>query len=461
MATVSLRLVEHGIGPLPDERAFMNASSQFEFGRAIDAVIWGMPIVSFDAMRQAFFRDAKADYNDVIWWPKGSGWRNQSLTANTTVRYLYIFINTQQSGPVVVELPAANESGSFYGTFENAWQVPILDIGLGGSGGKYLVVPPDYTETVPSGYTVVRPETYNTLLPPRSIVNSNSDADIAAADALVKQIKIYPLSAAGSPSPQRFIDMTDTLYSGLIKYDSTFYASLARMVNEEPARLGDLQMLGMLMPLGVAKGIEFKPSADDATALDSAAAAAQKWLVAQLPTFVTPVWPKSHWNVPAAPIAMKSAFTWSTPEYFDVDSRGIAFSTFFAPPAKLGSDSFYLGTYADNTGGPLTGEHTYQLHVPPNVPASKFWSVTVYSLETSSFFPNSERLTVDSLEQGLVKNADGSVDVYFGPTPPVGKESNWLLTPTGERWTPWFRFYGPQKALFDKTWTMPDIHLVN
>jgi hypothetical protein len=35
--------------------------------RAVDAAIWGQPIVSFDAMRQAYFRDAQAQNNDVIW----------------------------------------------------------------------------------------------------------------------------------------------------------------------------------------------------------------------------------------------------------------------------------------------------------------------------------------------------------------------------------------------------------
>jgi hypothetical protein len=39
--------------------------------RAVDAVIWGMPIISLDAMRQAYFRDGKAKYDDIIWWPKG------------------------------------------------------------------------------------------------------------------------------------------------------------------------------------------------------------------------------------------------------------------------------------------------------------------------------------------------------------------------------------------------------
>jgi hypothetical protein len=52
------------------------------------------------------------------------------------------------------------------------------------------------------------------------------------------------------------------------------------------------------------------------------------------------------------------------------------------------------------------------------------------------------------------------VDIYFGATPPAGHESNWLFTPSGQSWTPWFRFYGPEKALFDKSWTMPDIEII-
>ena len=75
--------------------------------RAVDAVIWGMPLVSLDAMRQAYLRDAGAKYNDIIWWPRGSGWKNQSLTVNTTVRYMYFFCNTREDGPIVVELPPA------------------------------------------------------------------------------------------------------------------------------------------------------------------------------------------------------------------------------------------------------------------------------------------------------------------------------------------------------------------
>jgi hypothetical protein len=30
----------------------------------------------------------------------------------------------------------------------------------------------------------------------------------------------------------------------------------------------------------------------------------------------------------------------------------------------------------------------------------------------------------------------------------------------GKGWFPFFRFYGPDKALFDKSWTLPDIEKV-
>ena len=90
----------------------------------------------------------------------------------------------------------------------------------------------------------------------------------------------------------------------------------------------------------------------------------------------------------------------------------------------------------------------------------EFWSITVYDMETSAFFRNSTQLAISSMRKDLQKNPDGSVDVYIGPKAPAGKESNWLYTPENKKWFPWFRFYGPEKAVLDKSWKMPDIELV-
>ncbi len=429
--------------------------------RAIDAAIWGMLIVSLDAMRQAYFRDGTAKYGDIIWWPKGNAWKNQSLTPNTSVRYLYVFFSTKDDGPVVLDLPpSANEGSSLLGTIADAWQVPITDVGFEGKGGKYLVLPPDYTGETPAGYIVLRPKTYNTFTAIRSILASSSAEDEQKGDALVKQIKTYPLAKADSPPAQRFVDMTNVMYDGLVHYDESIYTSLARMLNEEPIQPEDLQMMGMLLPLGIEKGKEFKPDSETVAQLNAAAAEAHAWLLAQLPTFVSDWWPGSQWKVPVSKIAVETGFKWTVANYFDVDSRGIAFSSFFLPPAKLGSGSFYLGANFDGSGQPLRSENNYRLHVPANVPVSQFWSLTVYNGETQALFLDMARPTLDSLDKAMRKNADGSVDIFIGPKVPAGQESNWIQTPAGKGWFPWFRFYGPEKALFDKSWKMPDIERV-
>jgi hypothetical protein len=221
-----------------------------------------------------------------------------------------------------------------------------------------------------------------------------------------------------------------------------------------------LKIVDLLLPLGIEKGKDFKPDAGTVAQLNSAAAQAHAWLLAQMPTFVDNWWPGSPWKVPISPIGPQTGFKWAVANYLDVDSRGIAFSSFFLPPAKLGGGNFYLGASFDARGQPLRGENTYRLHVPANVPVSQFWALTVYNSETSALFLNLTHPTLSSLDKGTRKNADGSVDIYLGPKAPIGQESNWIETPAGKSWFPWFRFYGPEKALFDKGWTMPDIEIV-
>jgi hypothetical protein len=428
--------------------------------RAVDAVIWGLPLVGEYAVKQAAFRDGKANYNDIVWWPKGS-WKNQSPTPNVNTRYMYFFINTKQDGPVVVELPPAVPGASFYGTIEDAWYVPLTDIGFEGKGGKYLVLPPDYKGNVPDGYTAVRPATYNTMTLLRSILASYSEKDVQAGDALVKQVKVYPLSKSANPPAQRLLDMSDIEYNGLVKFDETFFTSLSRILSEETVQPRDLQMMGMLRALGIEKGKEFKPDAATVAVLKKAAAEAHAWLMDAVTTGDMPWWPGSQWIVPSPPISIPSGFTWEMPGYFGVDERAIALYQYFCPTAKPGTGSFYFATFHDHSGEPLEGGSNYRLHVSANVPVKEFWSITIYSLETSSFFRNSTRLTLGSLDKELRKNADGSVDIYIGPKPPAGQESNWLYTPAGQKWFPWFRVYGPEKAIMDKSWKLSDIERVN
>jgi hypothetical protein len=426
--------------------------------RAVEAAIWGMPIVSANAMRQAYFRDAKANYNDIVFWSKPSDWKNQTTTPNSSTLYVYFNFNTKD-GPVALIIPPSVEAGLF-GSLLDAWQVPLVDVGPRGEdqgkGGKYLL-PPDFKGVVPTGYIVVRPQTYNGYSLLRPIPKSPSEADVSNAIALVKKMRLYPLAKDASPPEQRFVDMAGQLFDAIVRFDEGFYASLAQMINEEPVLVRDRAMMGLLLPLGIETGKEFKPDAATRRFLAQSASEAHVWLMDRLPAYTTEFWPDSRWVLPYTPVAPETAFSFERPNHLDVDARGLTYFLAYAPPKKLGAATFYLGTYMDAKGDLLRGEESYTLHVPPNAPVQQFWALDLYDRETCAFIRDMPRTGLDSHDQKMQQNPDGSVDIYIGPKPPAGKEANWIQTASGRGWFPLFRLYAPEKSFFEKTWKLPDI----
>ena len=60
----------------------------------------------------------------------------------------------------------------------------------------------------------------------------------------------------------------------------------------------------------------------------------------------------------------------------------------------------------------------------------------------------------------LIVNDDGSIDVWFGPEAPEGKEANWIQTAPGQTWNVVLRLYGALEPWFEQTWRPGDIELV-
>jgi hypothetical protein len=117
----------------------------------------------------------------------------------------------------------------------------------------------------------------------------------------------------------------------------------------------------------------------------------------------------------------------------------------------------YLGAYHDKNGNAFDGAKTYRLRVPPNPPVNLFWSITLYEAETRVLLQNKQQIADRSSRMDMVRNADDSVDIYFGPTAPAGFEKNWIPTVPGRAWFAYLRLYGPLQAYFDKSWPLPDI----
>jgi hypothetical protein len=98
--------------------------------------------------------------------------------------------------------------------------------------------------------------------------------------------------------------------------------------------------------------------------------------------------------------------------------------------------------------------------VPPDVPVEQYWSVTAYDRQTHALIKGMPRASRASNNAEVQKNADGSVDIYFGPKGPGGKESNWLPTDPARKFELMARFYAPKKEFFDKAWVLPDVERI-
>jgi hypothetical protein len=49
------------------------------------------------------------------------------------------------------------------------------------------------------------------------------------------------------------------------------------------------------------------------------------------------------------------------------------------------------------------------------------------------------------------------VELYSSPKEPKGKESNWFQTSPGEGFFVMFRFCGPEREFYDKSWKLDDL----
>lgn len=424
-----------------------------------------MPAVYYDLLVQAFARVSGAA-NQVLFWSRLPGWTNQTLTPNPDCIYFIPFLNTADVGPMVLEIPPA-EGGSITGSIDDAWQAALEDVGPAGldkgAGGRYLILPPDHDGVVPDGYIPLASQTNQGFALLRSNVTDRSEATVAAAVEYGKRLRLYPLSQADEPGTTVFIDAVDTVFDTTIPYDHRLYESLDRIVQAEPWLPRDRVMIDMLTTLGIRKGTPFKSDESLRVVLADAAREARAWLDERYEAgFAQPYFEGTHWAVPVTPEVIQGQSTvFADVDSYPVADRGVMYTMAFFSARHLGTGQFYVMTLCDREGRALDGSRPYRLRVPADAPVSLYWSATVYDRSAHALLRDQPRVSCASNDKQVQSNADRSVDVYFGPSPPGVGESNWVPTLTNRTFEVLFRFYGPQPPLFDKTWRLSDIEEVS
>ena len=455
-----------GQPPRGAKQSVTDLEEQVAYQRAFEAVLWAMPASAIYRLRVGMLQAPGMADNVIAASFAPLATKQEFITPNQTTPYTAAFADLR-NGPVVLEVPAKTDKAVLYGQIVDAWQATIAGVGpVGedkGAGGKYLLLPPSYKEATPAGYFAIQSSSYRITFAFRSI--QLEGATVADANAYTKLLKMYPLSEATDPKPTRFVDIRPYSLHTLPFYDIRALQDIHDIISVEPVQARDKVMMGMLATIGIEPGKPFNPPAKLKAAMEKGVADAYYYMQ-NLDTklFASNLyWPDRHWSFVMVPDE-KHGFEFVTDNAVQIDKRAAAwfFYTFYPKELNEHAGTVYLAPIADKEGRPMQAGKTYRLRVPKDVPAKQFWSLTVYDRATWAFIDNSlDRAGLDSFQKDKMKlNADGSVDVYFGPKAPAGLESNWIPTMGKEPYV-WLRLYGPEEAFWEKTFKMPDVELVN
>ncbi|MEG9504360.1 MAG: DUF1254 domain-containing protein [Methylorubrum extorquens] len=452
--------VETPIGPIPlrlglpdGEATRQKLFDELDFQRATQAYIWGLPIVGFAQWQFAASSVFGARDTDVVLYESLRD-KLGILTANATTPYIGGFPDLSRTGPLVVEYPEGASAGGV-GDF---WQRPVTDMGEtgpdAGKGGRYLLVGPGQTAPEAPDYRIIQVPTSNVFVAFRVL-----DPDPERGKALIERFRLYPYAERANPPATRLLRPEGRPWSQVPPRGFAYWERLNDILQREPVMERDRMIMAMLKPLGIEKGKPFKPDARQRRILEEGARVGE--MMAQVKSFTkreadARYRPEARWDYVILMDPSQEAATYS-----QLDER--ADWTYEAVTATKGMvtrtpgvGQAYLGAYQDEAGNWLDGGKSYRLRVPADPPAKLFWSLTVYDTDQRVLIDNGRDIADRSSRQDLVKNADGSVDIYVGPTAPEGFEKNWIPSVPGKAWFAYFRLYGPLQPYFDRTFALPD-----
>lgn len=427
---------------------------------AVDAYIYFYPLLSMDVSRKQFTNiDAgkeigKGPMNMFINVPAYPPADFKGVVrSNFDTLYSVAWLDLTKE-PLIVSAPATD--GRFY-------LLPMLDMWsdvfaspgsrtTGTEAGSFLVTPPGWTGSVPSGMSQIAAPTPYVWVIGRT--KTDGPADYPAVHKIQAGYTVTPLSRMGKPAEpvKATVDPTvDMKTPPKIQVDTMpvekYFAYAAELLKLHPPHSTDQPLIAQMKRIGIEPGKSFDFQKLDPAVkkgLDGVAQEAQALM---------------EWKVKTL---ARVANGWS----MNTDTMGVYGNYYLKRAivaqvglgANLPEDAIYPLNLGDSEGRPLDGSHKYVLHFAKGEapPVHAFWSITLYDSEGFQVGNELNRFAVSSW-MPFVYNADGSLDIYFqNENPGKDREANWLPAPKGP-FNLTMRLYGPKSEALTGKWNPPAV----
>jgi len=458
----------HYDGNWPSDEEAQELRDELYYNMAIQAYMTMLPALNTIGLRDGAEKAFGAGYNVVPMWKERMDAKAWVPTPNCDIMYSMSFFDLKETGPLVVAAPP-----NVMGMFTDFFQRTLVDVGKAGPdrarGGLYLLLPPKYRGPVPDGYFTYTSSTYNVMLFFRMVMPGGENGLIPAPAVKVgEQIRVYPLwDEEKNIKPMEFPDGSGKRIDMHYPTDYTYWTKLKKFVDHEPYQAITPELRGVLAAIGIIKGKPFEPTARQKKLLEKAVLTAPRMILANRKQGRSDKRDLYYKDRQWGRIWAGGSSEWLQETYLDVLARTAFFQIgYSSAPAMvmryINNGSKYPVTARDADGNIMNGSNKYKLHLPAGIPAKLFWACTVYNITDGTMPETSQPFPGKNGYDKLVKNKDGSIDLYFGPTKPEGaSESNWIQTVDGRDFMAALRLYGSGIEFFDQTWIPDDIVKLN
>lgn len=414
---------------------------------AAEAFVWGYPLVVSERTMQSvallvgtntlFHQSALADT------------KTPRLIVSPNQDTLYsVAVVDLRSEPMVLTVPDVLDRYWVF-QFLDAWTNSFRYIGTratSGKGGTFVLAPPGWQGTPPSGAVVITSPTPQLFLLGRYLAKDASD--VASVNALTRTlVPLHTLTGDAAPPPPPALghapgNASDVGTSG----DAAFFDELGdALAIDAPTSDSDRAALARYAKLGVGAGSH--PS--EAGSSPTLAAGVTKGLAAIESAANDPASHINGWTV-----HLDAGVYPDDPLVRAVIAR-------LAWGANVRDEAVYPISLSDASGQPYAGAKPRVVHfdagaLPPVDEARGFWSLTLYGPDRFFVENALHRYAIGDRTPGLVTNADGSLDLFVQSDAPLGHEKNWLPAPPGA-YTLMLRLYLPKAAVTDGTYVYPPV----